>query len=397
MLEPHLLVLDIIFDAKSEIDSDSFVAAFGGEDLLKTYTIFDPDTQDPRLEMELSPSYPFRRQRERRLMIIDNDFGALKQKEDQLVVTKDLRDKKKQLLDLFKNLPLRFARLFSLGTWGDAVWISKDAADFRAISLLGWALDPNTDEDGKTRETPLNQREFEAKLQAYPKRIEELDEETILQNIGSATLTKDEDHIVIDVLDEKGHWNLEDSARLEESMAALTSFSMIPGAPQVQANRDEPKTPQTESVPTSDEDSDKKNDLDPITFKIIEGQMLLLIPDSVFDLAFAAKIGKKDWETVLGHVPTLSGAQKDLVYKQGLDFLTPIEFFSEVMLDGTPLTKKAFQDMAVETKAGVKTMQVRFPRFGEVQLLQTPDQKKWITSDLSDLSTKSDAWNTLLA
>ena len=399
MLEPHHLVLDLIFSAKAEMDSETFVSAFGGEDALKTYTILDPDTQDPRLEMELSPSYPFRKQHERRLLVIDNDFGALKQNENELLVSKDLRTKKKQLLDLCKALPLRFARLFSLGTWGDAVWISKNAKDFRGIALMSWALDPQTDVDGKKRETPLNQNEFETKLQAYEKRIDELDEKAILGNCGPASITRDGEHIVIDVLDNDGHWNLGDSSRLEQSMAALESFSMIAGAPSSgkPSSKEESKTTPPSSKEKSNPPLESKQNLTPIEFKEIDGNVLLVIPESRFDLDFAAKLGKKDWETVLGYLPSISGVQKDLVYRQGLDFLTAIDFFSEVILDGVPLDKKSFLEKANEHSSGIKTMQVRFPRYGEVQLLQNSKNQKWITSNTSSFDSKPSEWLQLIS
>ena len=44
----------------------ALVAALGGPEVATNRKILDPDMQDPRFEMELSPSFPFRRRGERR-------------------------------------------------------------------------------------------------------------------------------------------------------------------------------------------------------------------------------------------------------------------------------------------------------------------------------------------
>ena len=71
-MESDSLVLDLMFQGGADIDPEAFVTAFGGTEVVTSRKIFDPDQQDPRLEMELSPSMPFRRRDERRLMIIDD-------------------------------------------------------------------------------------------------------------------------------------------------------------------------------------------------------------------------------------------------------------------------------------------------------------------------------------
>ena len=92
------------------------------------------------------------------------------------MIKTDLRPAKEALIAICQKLPIRLGRLFALGSWGDAVLVARSVRDLRGICLLPWALDPQVDIDGKRRQTPLSQKEFEAKLMAYEKRLEELDE-----------------------------------------------------------------------------------------------------------------------------------------------------------------------------------------------------------------------------
>ena len=61
-----------MFQANAAIDQKTLIDGLGGEAALESKQLLDVDRLDPRAEMELSPSMPFRRRGERRLMIIDD-------------------------------------------------------------------------------------------------------------------------------------------------------------------------------------------------------------------------------------------------------------------------------------------------------------------------------------
>src|SRR5882757_7407710 len=144
------LVIDLMFQASAAIDQKQLIEGLGGQDSLEAKQLLDVDRLDPRAEMELSPSMPFRRRGERRLMIIDDQAVTPRQdpQADPWIKT-DLRPAKETLIDICQKLPLRLGRLFVLGSWGDAVLVARSMRDLRGISLLPWALDPQVDIDGK--------------------------------------------------------------------------------------------------------------------------------------------------------------------------------------------------------------------------------------------------------
>ena len=72
MLQLDSIVTDLMFQASAAIDQKTLIEGLGGEAALETKQLLDVDRLDPRAEMELSPSMPFRRRGERRLMIIDD-------------------------------------------------------------------------------------------------------------------------------------------------------------------------------------------------------------------------------------------------------------------------------------------------------------------------------------
>jgi hypothetical protein len=72
MLQLDSIVTDLMFQATASIDQQTLIEGLGGETVLQTKQLLDVDRLDPRAEMELSPSMPFRRRNERRLMIIDD-------------------------------------------------------------------------------------------------------------------------------------------------------------------------------------------------------------------------------------------------------------------------------------------------------------------------------------
>ena len=78
-LQLDSLVTDLIFQASAAIDQKTLIDGLGGQEGLEGKQLLDIDRLDPRAEMELSPSMPFRKRGERRLMIIDDqDFGTLR-------------------------------------------------------------------------------------------------------------------------------------------------------------------------------------------------------------------------------------------------------------------------------------------------------------------------------
>src|SRR5688572_13577420 len=228
------LVTDLIFAANAALDQQTLMTGLGGEDSIGTKKLLDPDMLDPRAEMELSPSMPFRRRGERRLLMIDDSVAPMRKDPNaDPVIPLDLRPYKEELIKMCTALPMRLGRLFSLGTWGDAVLVARTARDLRGIALLLWALDPQVDIDGKRRASRLNQQEFEAKILAYEKRLDELDDGDILANVTGATLERRGDLLVLDVLEADGTWDQRKSLVMETQLAALDRFSLIPGAPSI--------------------------------------------------------------------------------------------------------------------------------------------------------------------
>src|SRR4051794_31722344 len=126
------LVTDLMFQANAAIDQQKLIEGLGGQDVLETKQLLDVDRLDPRAEMELSPSMPFRRRGERRLMIIDDQVITPRaDPQADPVVKGDLRPAKEALIKTCQVLPIRLGRLFSLGTWGDAVLVARTARDLR--------------------------------------------------------------------------------------------------------------------------------------------------------------------------------------------------------------------------------------------------------------------------
>src|SRR5262245_53535774 len=232
MLQLDSIVTDLMFQSTAAIDQQTLVDGLGGEAVLQTKQLLDVDRLDPRAEMELSPSMPFRRRGERRLMIID-DQATTPRKEPQTdpMIKVDLRPFKEALITSCQKLPVRLGRVFALGSWGDAVIVAREVRDLRAICLLPYALDPQMDVDGKRRATPLSQKEFEAKLLAYEKRLEELDDQQILARLSGISFERRGDVVVVDVLEADGTWDQRKSMLLEQQLAAVDTFSMIPGSP----------------------------------------------------------------------------------------------------------------------------------------------------------------------
>jgi len=390
------LVTDLMFQANAAIDQKTLIDGLGGQEALETKQLLDVDRLDPRAEMELSPSMPFRRRGERRLMIIEETtITPRPDPQADPIVIGDLRAAKESLINTVASLPVRLGRLFALGSWGDAVIVARNARDLRGIALLPYALDPQVDLDGKRRATPLSQKEFEAKLMAFEKRLEELTEEQIIANLSGVTFERRGDLLIVDVLEPDGSWDQRKSMMMETQLAAIDQFSMLPGAPSSSAKKaPEPAptngkpaakaapapTPAPAPVPVPVPVPVKEEPKGPpIAVKEVDGSVILVFPAERFDLDVAAALGKRDWDHIVRRSDNLSGAVRDRIHRDGASWIAPIEFLSEVFVDGKPLTKQDFERDA-KTADGVKSLDVHFPRFGDVTLLEITGKGRFVTS-----------------
>jgi hypothetical protein len=394
MLQLDSIVTDLIFQSTAAIDQQTLIDGLGGEAVLQTKQLLDVDRLDPRAEMELSPSMPFRRRNERRLMIIDDQATTPREDpQNDPLIKVDLRPYKEALITSCQKLPVRLGRIFALGSWGDAVLVARNVKDLRAICLLPWALDPQMDVDGKRRQTPLSQKEFEAKLMAYEKRLEELDDQQIIARLSGVSFEQRGDVVVVDVLEADGTWDQRKSMLLEQQLAAVDTFSMIPGAPSSTAPKapapagakgnGEPAKAKPAAAPAPAPAPAKKEAEKPkgppIAAKEVDGKVVLVFPAERFDLDVAAALGKRDWDTVVHSSDNLPGAIRDKIQREGACFIAPLEFLSEVFIEGKPLTKQQFEKDARPVDGG-RALDVHFPRFGEVVLLELPGKGRFVTS-----------------
>jgi hypothetical protein len=395
MLAIDSLVIDLIFKANAELKPEDLVQALGGEDIVRERKILDPDMQDPRFELELSPSMPFRRQGERRLMVIDDSVAPMrKDPRADAVIPIDLRTEKERLIKVATAAPVRLGRLNALGSWGDAVLVARDARDLRGICLIPWALDPTVDVSGKRRAGRLSQAEFEEKLLAFDKRLEELDEQEILASLGPVNFERRGDLLVIDVLENDGTWDLRRSMQMEGALSAIDRFSLIPGAPAAKrvAKPDGTRPPAAKAPapapaakpapakPAAEPAEPPAANLPPLRAASIGEQLVLIFPRERFDLDVVAAIGKRDWDAVL--LPQdLAGNQRDQVFRSGAGFVAPLEFLSEVFLEGKPLTRPDLDRLAQPVGEGARALEVHCPRFGPALLLDVSGRGRYITSE----------------
>jgi len=388
MLQLDSIVTDLMFQSSAAIDQQALIDGLGGEDVLQTKQLLDVDRLDPRAEMELSPSMPFRHRGERRLMIIDDQATTPRtDPQNDPIIKVDLRPYKEALIKSCQTLPVRLGRIFALGSWGDAVIVARSVRDLRGISLLAYALDPQIDIDGKRRQTPLSQKEFEAKLMAFEKRLEELDDQQILARLSGVSFERRGEVVVVDVLEPDGTWDQRKSMLMEQQLAAMETFSMLPGAPSTTAGRSgsaatkgngEPAKKQAAPAPAPAKEPPKPKG-PPLAAKEIDGKVVLVFPQERFDLDVAAALGKRDWDTVVHSSDNLPGALRDKIQREGASFVAPLEFLSEVFVEGKPLTKQQFEKEARAVDGG-RALDVHFPRFGEVVLLELPGKGRFVTS-----------------
>lgn len=384
-LQLDSLVTDLIFQSSAAIDQKALIDGLGGPTALESKQLLDVDRLDPRAEMELSPSMPFRRRGERRLMVIDDQ--AITPRPDpqaDSLIKNDLRPAKEALIAICQTLPIRLGRLFALGSWGDAVLVARAVRDLRGICLLPWALDPQVDVDGKRRQTPLSQKEFEAKIMAYEKRLEELDDQQIIASLSGVSFERRGDLVVASVLEEDGTWDQRKSLALETQLAAIDRFSMIPGAPA----QPKPSERPTRTIrPPSEGGAGKpaappakpEPKGPPLSATELDGKVVLVFPAERFDLDVAAALGKRDWDQVVRRSDNLTGALRDKIQRDGAGWIAPLEFLSEVFVDGKPLSKAELEKTATTTN-GVRSLEVHFPRFGPVMLFEIAGKGRFVTS-----------------
>lgn len=377
------LVIDLIFQHGASFAPELLVKALGGEETAGNRKILDPDLQGPQFEMELSPSMPFRRRGERRLLIIDDSVAPMRaDPRRDAIVPLDLTAERELLISLCQSFEIKLGRIFALGSWGDAVMVAHSARELRGMALLSWVLDPTVDVDGKQRGSRLTQQEFETKLEAYDKRLDELDENEILAELSSARIERRGDYLVVDVLEEDGTWDVRKSLELEHQLAAVERFSLIPGAP---ASKRRPASAQQPAGGRAEPASAPEQPKHPLSAVDLAGEVLLVFPPERFDLDVAAALGKKDYGAVLHASDPIPGAMRDLIYRQGAHFLAPLEFFSEVFLDGKPLSRPQFDAHAAAVGERARAMEVHCPRYGRVALLVTDSGGRFITSALHAL------------
>lgn len=388
-LQLDSLVTDLMFQGNAAIDQKTLIDGLGGETALEARQLLDVDRLDPRAEMELSPSMPFRRRGERRLMIIDDQVVTPRaDPAAEPIINNDLRPAKEMLIDICAKLPIRLGRLFVLGTWGDAVIVARTIKDLRGICLLPWALDPQVDEAGKRRQTPLSQKEFESKLMTYEKRLEELDDEQIIARLSGINFERRGDLVIVDALSEDGTWDQRNSMMLEMQLGAWDTFSMIPGAPSTaktpapaapSGNGTAAPAPAPASKPAPAPVVKQEPKGPPLKVTELDNGVVLVFPQERFNLDVAAALGKHDWDNVVRRSDNLSGAQRDKMQRDGANWIAPLEFLSEVFVDGKPLSKPQFEKDS-QPLDGVKSLVVHFPRFGEVVLFEVPGKGRFVTS-----------------
>ncbi|WP_428266814.1 hypothetical protein [Haliangium sp.] len=383
MLALDSLVIDLMFQRGAALRPETLFDALGGQEAVGQRQMLEPDMLDPRFEMELSPSRPFRQRDERRLMIIDDSVAPMREdpRADPLVPI-DLRPEKERLIAACAGLPVRLGRLSALGTWGEAVLVARSAVDLRAWALLSWVLDPQLDRDGKRRVSPLTRSELEDKLMAYGKRLEELDEQAILANLHTATVERRGELLVVSVLEADGTWDVRNSLAMEAELAAIEQFSLMPGAPAQGSGA---------SRPTSDPGADPgagptdaaapaQAPRAPLRTAEVGGRVVLVFTAERFDLDVAAALGKRDYGAVISAADAIPGPMRDRIHRDGADFVAPLEFLSEVFLDGKPLSKPQFQAGARELPAGARGLDVHCPRFGPVLLVELSGGERYISS-----------------
>jgi len=383
------LIFDLILPATARPTPEQFLEGLGGEEVAKKRMVLDVDLDVPQIEQEISPTFLLRKRGDRRLLVVDD--GPLRQNpRTQAIVARDLRPERDRLAKLVETTGARIGRMNAFGTWGDAVVVCRSARDLRAVMLLGWALDPVMDLEGRRRGQQLSQREFEIKLASFEKRLDELDDATILARVPPATLEKKGKEILVvsTLSDRDGSWDIRKSYELEKRVAAVENFSRIPGArqtiiaPEPAEPAEAPKAAAAAPTPAPATPPEPPKPVGP-PIRAVEqgGRIILVVPPERVDSDTVTALGKRPLD-VLTSKDAVTGKQRDAIHQHGCGFIAPLAFLSEVFLDGKPLDKKRFEAEAQPAGPGVRALEAHLPRFGGVRVLDQGG-KRWITSEIS--------------
>jgi hypothetical protein len=258
------------------------------------------------------------------------------------------------------------------------VRLARNARDLRGIALFAGALDPPVDSAGRQSASQLTKQQFEAKILAYEKRLEELDEQDILAGLSCASLERRGDLLVVDVLEADGSWDQRKSILMENQLAAMERFSMIPGAPASKKKEEPPPAAKKEAAPPPAPKEEPKGP--PLKLAELDGTVVLVFPQERFDLDVAAALGKRDWDAIVRRSDQIPGAMRDRIQRDGAAWVAPLEFLSEVFVEGKPLSKPAFESGARKLDGGARALDVHFPRFGPAVLLEVPGKGRFVTS-----------------
>jgi hypothetical protein len=397
MLSLDSLVFDLILPGTARPTPEQVVEALGGEDIAKTRAILDVDLDVPQIEAEISPTFLLRRRGDRRILVVAE--GPLRENpRSQPIVAKDLRPEKARLVKLVEATGARIGRLGAFGAWGDGVIVCRSARDLRAVLLLAWGLDPFIDLDGRKRGQQLSQREFEMKLAAFEKRLDELDDRVILGRVPPAALErvgpKDAELLVISLLSDKdGSWDIRKSYELEKRVGALDQFSRIPGARQAivaaaETDTAPPPPPEAKDVPAPAPLAEPPEPPEPprpvgppIQAVDVGKRVILIIPGERLDSDTVTALGKRALD-ILAPKDAVTSKQRDQIHQAGSGFIAPLEFLSEVFLEGKPLDKRRFEAEAQPAGEGIRALEAHLPRYGTVRVLERGG-KRWITSETS--------------
>jgi hypothetical protein len=176
-------------------------------------------------------------------------------------------------------------------------------------------------------------------------------------------------------------------------LAAIEQFSRVPGAPArppVRLARPEPEAvSRTQAAPAASPapapaappaPTAPARVLPPLRLAEIAGRVALVFPPERFDLDVAAALGKRDYDAVLVPGDAVSGAVRDRIHREGVHFVAPLEFLSEVFVDGKPLSRPVFEQGARPVAEGVRALEVHCPRFGPVVLVDIAGRGRFICS-----------------
>ena len=224
--------------------------------------------------------------------------------------------------------------------------------------------------------------------------LDELDEDQIRACLGDANIEEREDGlIIIDMLEEDGTWDQKNSLMREMAVAAIERFSHFPGAKNNEpvdattAEIEPAAESKPEPAPAPEPVVEAVANVAPLQTKRLGDALLIIFPQERFDLEVASKLGKRDWDNIVVPVDGINGETKDMLYRTGADFVAPIEFFSEVFVEGKPLSKPQFEKDAHSYEgahSGVRSMEVQLPRFGPVLLFTRPDGSRFVSSNLGE-------------